>query len=278
MPKLLISIPVHESPDVVEDQVANVLAMNPESLVVLHVSREFRSRRFGPPVEFASSERVLINPTCSSTKSQGLLGMHLSNYLYAATRCQFDSFAINASNDMYVRSGAEGYAVSFDAIARPVPIPEDSSWSHARAVRNHDYLRRLTSYLKIDSVRASTPEGTAYGAELMRDMADILTRVLPYERASTAYPDEETVLPTIAASLTQDIGLPFVYSEVTTGVTLTPSLVEDVRAGRVEVPAKSFYGSPQQYSAYDVSNLYAVKRVPRIINDPLREYIRGLSR
>ena len=50
MPTLLISIPVHESPDVVDDQIANVLAMNPESLVVLHVSREFRSRRFGPPV------------------------------------------------------------------------------------------------------------------------------------------------------------------------------------------------------------------------------------
>ncbi|MBM3268774.1 MAG: hypothetical protein FJZ01_14125, partial [Candidatus Sericytochromatia bacterium] len=42
--RLAISIPVHEQPAVVLDQIANIRHFAPDALVVLHVSRNFEVR------------------------------------------------------------------------------------------------------------------------------------------------------------------------------------------------------------------------------------------
>jgi hypothetical protein len=111
----------------------------------------------------------------------------------------------------------------------------------------------------------------------MDEIADILIHRLPYEPAPYPYPDEETVLPTIAAHLAARQGLPFVVSEVTLGRPLDRQIIDEVRAGTFRAPPKTFYGSPVTYPVYDAANVFAVKRVPRRINDPLRVYIRTLS-
>jgi hypothetical protein len=276
MSRLLVSIPVHEQFKVVMDQVANVQMFNPSATVVLHVSKEFKDGFLSHP-KFVESDRLLINPTRLSTAHQGLLPIHLSNYLYARGKDSFDAFVVNASNDMYVRSGAEEYVGSFDGVARPVPLPADSDWAHIDKVRKHDYLRRLIDHLGGGEICASTPEGTAFSSALMDEMTAILTDRLPYERPPKAYPDEEIVLPTIAARLAPRIGLPFVMSEITAGRPLDRAMIDEVRAGTFRVPPKTFYGSEMTYPVYDGSNLFAVKRVARRFDDPLRAYIRGLS-
>jgi hypothetical protein len=274
--KLLVSIPVHEQFNVVMDQIQNVHRFNPTATVVLHISHEFKHPFFSR-AKFVESERLLVNPTRLSTARQGLLPIHLSNYLYARDKTAVDVFVLNASNDMYVSEGAAQYIASYDAIVRPVPLAANSDWSHIEKVRRHDYLRQLIDHLGGGDICASTPEGTAFPRVLMDEMAAILTKRLPYEAPPDAYPDEETVLPTIAARLASRIGLPFVMSEVTVSRKLDKSLIDQVRAGTFRTPPKTFYGSPAEYPVYDASSLFAVKRVARRFDDPLRAYIRGLS-
>ncbi|MEO8626532.1 MAG: hypothetical protein ABI612_00320 [Betaproteobacteria bacterium] len=274
--RLLVSIPVHEQFNVVMDQVENVQLFNPSATVVLHISREFKNR-FLSRAQFVESERLLVNPTRLSTARQGLLPIHLSNYLYARDKAAADAFVLNASNDMYVSHGAARYIASHDAIVRPVPLAQDSDWAHIEKVRKHGYLRRLVDHLGGGEICASTPEGTAFPRALMDEMAEILTTRLPYESPSDAYPDEETVLPTIAARLASRLGLPFVMSEVTVGRKLDIGVIDEVRARTFHTPPKTFYGSAAVYPVYDNSNLFAVKRVARRFDDPMRAYIRGLS-
>lgn len=271
-----MSIPVHEQFAVVLDQVANVQKYNPSATVVLHVSKEFKSGLLSRP-KFVEADRLLINPTRLSTARQGLLPIHLANYLYARGKEAFDAFVINASNDMYVRPGAAGFIAAHDCIVRPVPLPADSTWAHAEKAHGHSYLRRLLAHLGGGEICASTPEGTALSRALMDEIVEVLTKRLPYESPPQAYPDEETVLPTIAARLATRTGLPFVMSEMTVGRPLDREMIDAVRAGTFRTPPKTFYGSRSTYPVYDGANVFAVKRVARRIDDPLRVYIRGLD-
>ena len=171
---------------------------------------------------------------------------------------------------MYVRSGAEAYVAEHDAVARPVPLPADSDWAYIDKVRKHDYLQRVVNHLGGGEICASTPEGTAFSQALMDEMAAILSKRLPYERPPRAYPDEETVLPTMAARLASTLGLPFVLSEITVGRPLDRAIIDEVAAATFLGPPKTFYGSHTTYPMYDGPNIFAVKRVARQIDDPLR--------
>ena len=156
---------------------------------------------------------------------------------------------------------------------RPVPLPESRIWPHAERALSDPIFAKLRGKLPALQVMASTPEGTAYPTALMDEMGQILTG---YEGPALPYPDEETVLPSLAAQLTSIHGLPFVYSEVTAEKPLDIETIELVRTGKLPTMTKHFYGDPVDRQVYDSTNLYAVKRIPREIDHPLRTYVRGL--
>ena len=56
--RVLVSIPGHEEPQVVCQQVENIVRFLADPLIVLHVSRGFHI----DPASLATSPRVLINP------------------------------------------------------------------------------------------------------------------------------------------------------------------------------------------------------------------------
>jgi hypothetical protein len=275
LPRILVSLPVHEQPAVVRDQIANIQKYNPGATVVLHISREFIKRRW-LPLGIWQSERVLINPVRQSTAKFGLLPIHLSNYQYAKSHGSFDRFVIHASNDMYVKSGAGAFMAKFDANVRPVPVNLEGSWVHLPRLRQHQYLSALAAHLGNSPVCASTPEGTAYSSEFMEEALRLLIDRFPYEASPDPYPDEETVLPTIAHALGVSRGLPFLASELTLGRPVTEAEVRQVREGALVVPQKTFFDSTETYEVYDPANIFAVKRVARQMNDPLRTFIRSL--
>jgi hypothetical protein len=275
LPQILVSLPVHEEPAVVRDQIANIQKYNPGATIVLHISREFVKRRW-LPLGIRETETVLINPVRRSTAQFGLLPTHLSNYQYAKSRGRFDRFVIHASNDMYVKAGAAGYMAKFDANVRPVPVNLAGGWVHLPRLRQHQYLSRLAAHLGNAPICASTPEGTAYSSDFMEEALGLLIDRFPYEPSSDPYPDEETVLPTIAHALGVSRGFPFLASELTLERPITEAEIRQVREGSLVVPPKTFFDSKESYEVYDPANLFAVKRVPRRMNDPLRTFIRSL--
>lgn len=280
---LLISIPVHEERAVVVDQLRNVLRFNPESRVIVHVSREFKvslaERLFGERWDLSplgvDQERVLFNPERRSTRQYGLVGIHLANYRYAREQgVPFTHFVIHASNDMYVREGAEAYVKAHRALARPVPLPENSPWQYAAQASADPWFVRLAERFPGARLHLSTCEGTAYDRSLMDEFDRLLTEDLRYDGPNPVYPDEESIFPSLTVALGVPTALPFVYSELTSERPLDEETIRRVAEGRVEPFRKRFYGDAEEREAYDVRHLYAVKRVPREFGHPLRVAVR----
>jgi hypothetical protein len=269
--RLLFSIPVHEQPTVVRDQVENFLKFNPGSIVVLHVSLSFSKLALATSGLMRESEHVLINPVRLDTSSQGLLPVHLSSFSYALTKSAFSHFVIHSSNDMYVRSGLSDHLNGFDAAVRPMPA---ASWTHADTALKHKWLQDAMGALGT-TFCASTPEGTAYSKGLMTQMADYLQQVNPYEKATLPYPDEESILPMLASAWAKNRTTPITYSEVTMDAKPTPELIEQIRVGCYRPAPRTLYRGTEEQVPYD--EVFAVKRVARAYDDPLRVYIRGLT-
>lgn len=269
--RLLFSIPVHEQPKVVRDQIDNFLKFNPGSVVVLHVSRGFRNFALATSGLMRESASVLVNPERFDTSSQGLLQVHLSNFNYAVSKTDFSHFVLHSSNDMYVRSGLADHMNGIDAAVRPMIA---TGWTHADVALKHGWLRGAISSLGVPFV-ASTPEGTCYSISLMRQMAHYLLVTNPYVKSAMPYPDEETILPMLASQWAKTLSKPITYSEVTMDAKPTSDLIEKIRGGSYQPKARTYYNGEEVQVPYD--EIFAIKRVARVYDDSLRAFIRGLK-
>jgi len=122
MKKIVISMPVHQSPLCIEDQIKNIRKFVPNSLVVLHVSGSSPGLHeqimlFAPRYK----DFLFLNPTRFNTydpneaaQVTGLSTVHASNIRYMASVTQFDVVAFETSNDMFVRKGIEHTFAAFD--------------------------------------------------------------------------------------------------------------------------------------------------------------------
>ncbi|MEQ1934220.1 MAG: hypothetical protein ABL962_10150, partial [Fimbriimonadaceae bacterium] len=241
------------------------------SVVVLHVSRGFSNFALATSGLMRESANVLINPERFDTSSQGLLPVHLSNFSYAASKTGFSHFVLHSSNDMYIRSGLADHLKGFDAAVRPMSA---AGWTHADTALKHEWLQGAISSLGMPFL-ASTPEGTCYRLDLMKQMAEYLQITNPYVRPVTPYPDEETILPTLASKWAAKSTKPITYSEVTMDAKPSPELIAEIRGGNYHAAPRTFYRGTDEQVPYD--EVFAVKRIARVYDDPLRVFIRSLN-
>ncbi|MGH2874562.1 MAG: hypothetical protein ACRDL5_19145 [Solirubrobacteraceae bacterium] len=211
-----ISIPVHESPAVVLDQVANIRAFLPDAIVVLHVAQSFVAPEQLAPL---LPDGVYVNETSLRTEWGDPSPAHKANFRFIDARERFDVFVLGASNDLFVRRDADRRLAQADAGVQLFPCHpgqtrrEVASFALAAADPG---MARLAGG---GTVYQSQPEGMFFERSLFRRMvaeieAALGTEPRPFVTHDSFWGPEHYAYPTIAARLADAIVPPILYSEV----------------------------------------------------------------
>ncbi len=328
--KAIISIPVHEKPDVILDQVKNINHYFPEADIVLHVSAGyFEKYELGP---ITGLPGVYLNPEHMITGWGSIVLTHVSNFAYAETLGNdYDYFILHSSNDMYVRHGVGEYIQMFDAGFDLHYLPQRSTywWPCARAWEDPG-LEACKERIGQTRIVATQVEGSFYRMDIMRKIMNTIRECMEQGKV---VPDngrygtrEEMFFSTLGECLVprERIGRPFVFSEVHRfdrelwrdfqraddqyrkwghyllparvynklksiyndykfkqgAYQTTPEIVDKIKALDEEYVEKNRFldDGVSKFELYrDAVSLFAVKRVTRDYNDPLRTYIRESS-
>ena len=213
--RIVISIPVHEKPEVVNDQVRNFQKFIPGVILVVHVSYDFL--REHPISEIKQVEGLYINPEHLDTAWGDILQAHLSNFHYISEQIDFDYFVLHASNDMYIRKGLADYIERFDAGFQFHEISRKGSlWWPGDIAIEDEQLRKIMEACGQKTIIATQVEGSFYKKELMEKIVSIISRVYNPREQRDSYTREECYFSTVAASLTErdHVGFPTTFSEV----------------------------------------------------------------
>ena len=272
MARLCVSIPVHEQLPVVVDQLDNFRAfLPPDTVIVIHLAAGFSD-----PVRMQTilPEGIYANPVSLPTRWGNVMDQHAANFRFASEIEEFDYFVLHASNDAFFAKGAERYLSGVDALVQRYPI--DPS-------RNSPELEQLARTIGAERIYNSQVEGTAYRKDLFAEMVELVERHWRPNPAAIHAP-EEWWYPTIAHTLTGSTRPPYVYCETHRHVTKhepTPALLRALRDGRYAEEVRDddqYLSVSEDYQENDFNHVFAVKRVPRVWDDPLRTYVRSLSR
>lgn len=270
--KLLFSLPVHEKPEVVIDQVLNFLHFNPDCGVVLHLSQAFDfSKAVMDQKTFLAKlskiENVFVNPTSLRTGLQDMIQAHIANYRYALTVCDFEKFCLCASNDMFFRPGLADYIRPYDCGEKPIEIfsvanPEAPSWYYyAKKAWTDPVLQTMAKDLCADKIYMSHIEGSYYSKALFGELSDLVEKYYDYTKMEIKYPREEVFF----ATLFMNSDLKNRYSKCPGDVfTWVPWDREGFWA--LEKDLRRLQKTPGDY--------FSVKRVARDLNVYLRKILR----
>ncbi len=309
---ILFSIPVHEKPEVVENQIQNFLKYNPGASILLHISKQM------PPKEVAQVRQLtrtypqlFINPIQLYTGwADGCqFKIHLSNFQYALNQqIPFQYIALHASNDLFIQRGLQQYIQNYDAGFDAItPLKYNPVAQQKINLEKHFFFRRLMKKNKLKTVIPSQVEGTFYRRDIVEILCNRLnpknTYDFPYlfsigyhSKNSIRYklfsfiekvlrnlnitvihpnPLEEVFFPTFAADkIQQPLTFPYCYVNWANGLNITQEEITAIRNN--DKPAWAQHCKQLSHlTSQQLQSIefFAVKRINRDISDPLRIYI-----
>ncbi len=298
---ILFSILVHEQPGVIINQIENFRFYNPESLIILHVSG------FMPEADYRSLAEnikqfdfVTINPKrlFSGYADGSQFKMHVENMKHALqSKLNFDYFALHASNDMFVRRGLYDFMKQYDSGFPLGDTGHKEAWQPYRAAVKDRRLKKCLKRYKL-SIQGAQVEGTFYKKTIIGQAIDrfealkyeipflyahgynrtlakiigswkikpILKRLIP----GLFYAKEEIYFPSLTFDLVKRrLDGAYCYVNWSNNMIITIKDIENIRSGN--------FGALQHQAGVKLSEteFFAVKRVDRKIDDPVRQYITG---
>jgi hypothetical protein len=328
---LYVSLPVHEAPLVVADQLGNFARYLPEATVVLHLSRGgvLTPSPLDAALRQAGHRNYLINPNREQTAWGGIFRAHLVNIAFIRALGDATHICFHASNDMLVRPGLAGHIAREGRGYNLRPVtPRSYWWVARRALRDKTLHAFLASFGERPALFGSQIEGAFFDAGTIFEIAVLAERA---GLGEASYPQEEIVIPTLAHALgARAATTPYVFSEThvfdraywgflqrfewlfgnnwsraaqlrhcieyafikTPFYKLSPALVEAIALGPDqdgEIASATRQGpgdalrrlewmndGDTRWRVFDRQALYGVKRVPRVLDNPLRQFIRQL--
>ena len=266
--RLLIGLTVHESPECVLDQVANLAKFAPQAGVVLHLAGSFR-RQLGEDARVLGRElakvhpSIIVNPRSFETVygSGSLLQAQVSNWMLARERGSFARFSLMSSNELLVRSGLEQHLAGADVAVsyNPIDVPGATAGMWRSRLRRASILgdpifAHVMGRNPGRSIVQGLHEGLCMRAELWDEFARVFDLDFPHHEI--LYPTEEIYLHNLLQPVVQRLRVvPTTCLRNLGGI--TAAQIEEVRRGT----------SAERFS---------VKRVARRIDDPIRRAIREL--
>ena len=266
----IFSIPVHEKTEVVIDQIINCKYFAPDCGIVLHLSKGFDfEHSFHSRKEFLSIlktfDNVFVNPTSFDTMWADIVQTHASNFKYVSSVADFKYFSLIASNELFVRSMPEVIAPNYDiscGYSRWIDEEDNRGWHEY--VKNDVYIHRIVEYFNGDAsdICRSQIEGSVYSRKMFGEIVEVIDRFYNFNEVAKTrrviYPREEYYYTTIAHLLKKDI------RNAKNVFTWMPSCKPNVVASLEQI---------NDVAAAAKEGKYAIKRVARNFNDPMRFHI-----
>lgn len=310
-----ISLLAHERTDVLFNTLENFLRYT-SAYVVVHIAEggSIDRREVIEWINKKRSTRIFINPLSVSTAWGNIIDAILLNIEYIASMCgangQGVKVVFHSSNDMFIRKGADEYILSNVALFQNREYIEPGLWAQSVAAFRDTSLLRALGVFHWKTVVGSQFEGSMYPLSVLKQIAKLISEFDLGKNKS--YAKEEIYFPTFASILgVHSTGGPYVYSEVheidcriwkmlqfkrmhsNSRVInrLATSYINYIWARRAFKINKKVINSilndtmklPQLkennglFVPYEsCKNLFAVKRVLRNLNDPVRKYINRL--
>lgn len=294
---ILISLLAHENLDVILDQIGNFRKFAPDSGVVIHLSRQFTEAVPDALGVLSKLERLWVNPCPFYTGTGMVLKCHISNFLHAQReQVNFSHFSLHASNDLFVRPGVEEYIRRKNyGFFLHDPFHGSNFVNWRKSFRQDRAYRKMMLASGSPVTRyASQVEGTFYPREDFAEFANLFMRFvwrevgwpLNYVHGSNLYlvrqleriqrnpryrrfvepyfyTKEEFYPPNFFHARCNEPGTPYCYMNWAEGLKITRSEIEAIRGGTI--PGGGYEA------------LFAVKRVNRSVDDPLRSLIQKLD-
>ena len=303
--KVLFSILVHEKAEVVLDQIANFQRFVPGSSIIFHVAKSFRAALGDDIDKITAMPCVYVNPVSVNTgfEDNSQLFGHTLNLKYVLEKkIAFDYFALHASNDLFVRKGLSDFMKDFDAAATPFPIYPNMTWNQGFQALRDPVLKRFLAECCLQLSRTGLYGSQVEGIFMSRDMAicvaelldryadvenecrdtffkillkrvfriyrlfRLIQRILP----GRYYAKEEVYFSTLLKACNGRLAKPYVYANWSKNLVIDMEDIIAIRNHDLEYLAKKT-GNDQDKKD---QAFFAVKRVNRNIEDPIRIFIR----
>lgn len=259
MTRVLFSLLIHEEPDVVLDQLNNILYFNPNSYVVIHINHKFTIGKSKISLEQMVQiikkkyKRVYINPIRLNVSHCNIIQAHISNFYSFPS--DFDYFYFVASNELFLKYGAENFVSNYDYGCES---KINDKWYYINNMKEDIGLIKIQSMIKSNQYYYSQIEGSFYSKKIMTHIVDIICRCYNCENdQNVVYPREEVYFSTIARNIYK------------TCRTFDSCLCKIRWQGKILFTSLSSIKKVLKSSC-----LFSVKRVDRKLNDYLRSYIR----
>lgn len=256
----MFSLPIHEEPEVVYEQIINLKKYNPNCAVIIHINPVFKyslqTKDFSELIRNLNRfDNVYINPQRLSVGFNDIIQAHISNY-EAVKNVNYDYFYFIASNELFLKKGAEEFVSGYEYGCQN-KLNED--WAHIDSLKSDEDLKKIMNECSISQYSYSQVEGSFYSKAIMGEICNIIKKNFDYKAITVKYPREEVYFPTIANALFSDIKH---YEECCCRIRWEAGvLFTSIRA--VNKIAKN---SDDPH--------FSVKRVDRKLDDYLRCYIR----
>jgi hypothetical protein len=288
---------------VVIDQVNNIQFFVPESVVVLHFSKQFTNWGKYSIKDFEKMDNVIVNPARIPTSyATGiLLYLHMLNFKAAVSNCNFDVFTLHSSNELFVKPGLSKYLEKYDSgFYQHEQTNRNTEWVPGKSTFRDRKLKKIMNKLQLKNIYMSQVEGTFYNRMIAEKIFNIFEKfnihgvsgeyafiwdnavkhVKNFDficfvfqdllRRDLLYAKEEVYFPTIASRFAANIGTPYACINWAKDLLVTKDAVDSIIADT--------HGFLKQSNMARYQDVFSVKRIERKMDDPLRTYIKSLTK
>ncbi len=299
---IIFSILVHEKIEIVLNQIDNFNKFNPNSGIILHLSKKFRNE-LGDSVNIIESlNNVYINPSSIDTglgDNSQFFAHHLNLEYLLKSKINFDYIGFHASNDMFVKPGLYEYIKQYDAGSDNSIQDKNSTWRQAKMAFNDPNLKTYKKYKSElnNQIYGSQIEGSYISKQTAKKINnDVINYSLGLKYSlhqdimrsfiknkyfhflfnllfpGFYYAKEEIYMAMLIKGNAVNISKPYVFINWKNNLKISESEISAI--------INENYDYLSNISSISIDrnkfNFFAVKRVERLINDPIRVFINKL--
>lgn len=155
---IYISIPVHTTPEVIINQMGNFRKYFSEAVIILHLSRNatFTIHDLEKQIVDANLAQVLVNPKQVETEWGSIIDAHLENIRYIIRLGNAEKVIFHSSNDMLVKRGGYDYVKDKQYIFHQRKCFLSSLWwVSRRALKDHPLVSYFNNQLQASQIEGS---------------------------------------------------------------------------------------------------------------------------